>query len=105
MLSVTSQQPTPFTSFAAIKHCLRIEKLRKVFENIHFNAIKVADFIILKLLEIIDEYLNVFAECDSDVKSINVVFHEIDTGDSRSLRQFAYRILYGEQRDTVKSEI
>ena len=53
----------------------------------------------------IDEFIDVFAECDSDVGSTNVVFHEIDTGVSRFLRQPARRIPYGEQRDAVDHEI
>ena len=48
----------------------------------------------------IDEFIDVFAECDSDVGLTNVVFHEIDTGVSRLLRQPARRIPYGDQRVT-----
>ena len=43
----------------------------------------------------IDEFIDVFSECDSDVRFMNVVFHEIDTGASRPLRQPARRIPYG----------
>ena len=53
----------------------------------------------------IGEFIDVFAECDSDFGSTNVVFHEIDTGVSRPLRQPARRIPYGEQREAVEGEI
>ena len=49
-----------------------------------------------KLLALINEHLEVFAECDFDVGTIDLVFHKIDTGDSRPLRQPARRVPYGE---------
>ena len=53
----------------------------------------------------VDELIDVFAERDTDVGSTTVVFHEIYTGASRPLRQPARSIPYGEQRNTVESEI
>ena len=53
----------------------------------------------------IDEFIDLIAECDSDFRSTNVVFHEIDSGASRPLRQPARRIPYGEQRNAIESEI
>ena len=53
----------------------------------------------------VDKFIDVFAECDLDVVSTNIVFHEIDTGASCPLRHPARRIPYGEQRNAVESEI
>ena len=79
--------------------------MRKVVNDLHFNSIKLDAPTKLKLPERVDEFNDVSAECDSDVGLTNVVFHEIDTGDSRFLRQQARRISYGEQRNAVESEI
>ena len=81
------------------------KKACKVLNYLNFDSIKFDAPTKLKLREIIDEFIDVFAKCDSDVGSTNVVFHEIDTGDSRPLRQPARRIPYGEQRDAVEQEI
>ena len=51
------------------------------------------------------KYLDIFAECDSNVGTTNLTFHKIDTGDVRPLRQPVRRLPYGEIRDAVKSEI
>ena len=51
------------------------------------------------------EFIDVFAKCDSEVGSTKVVFHEIDTGNSRFLRQLGRRIPYGEQRNAVENDI
>ena len=96
---------TASSNSAALRHLPRNEKFRKVFNDLNFDTIKLDAPTKLKLREMIDEFIDVFAECDSDVGLTNVVFHEIDTGVSRPLRQFARRIPYGEQRDAVESEI
>ena len=46
-----------------------------------------------------------FAESDSDVGTTSLAFHEIDTADTRSLRQPARRLPYGEVRKAVVNEI
>ena len=104
-LSPVTPQATASSISAAIKHLPRDGKICKVLADLHFDVIKLDEPTKLKLREMIDELIDVFAECDSDVGSTNVVFHEIDTGCSRPLRQPARRIPYGEQRNAVESEI
>ena len=41
----------------------------------------------------------------TDVVTTNLVFHKIDTGDVRPIRQFVHRLPYGEMRAAVESEI
>ena len=90
---------------AAISHLPRDEKLKKVLSDLHFDAIKLDSGVKSKLRSLIEEQLDVFAECDSDVGTTDIVFHEIDTGDSRPLRQPARRVPYGEQRAVIEKEI
>ena len=47
------------------------------------------------------KYLDIFAECDSDVGTTNLTFHEIDTGDVPPLRQPVRRLPYAEIRAAV----
>ena len=82
-----------------------MKTIRKVLNDLNFDAIKLDPPTKLKLREMIDEFIDVFAECDSDVGLTNVVFHVIHIGVSRPLRQSARRIPYGEQRNAVESEI
>ena len=103
--SVLPQLSTTSPNSAAIHHLPRSEKIRKVLRDLHFDAIKLDAPTKMKLHEMIDEFIDVFAECDSDVGSTNVVFHEIDTGVLRFFRQPVRRIPYGEQRDAVEGEI
>ena len=58
-----------------------------------------------QLLSLVTKYLDIFAECNSDVGTTNLTFHEIDTGDGRPLRQPVRRLHYGEIRAAVESEI
>ena len=51
------------------------------------------------------KYFDIFAECDSNVGTTNLTFHEIDTGDVRPLRQSARHLPYGKNRAIVESEI
>ena len=103
--SLTPKQLSQSSNTAAIQHLPRIEKIRKVLIDLNFDATKLDAPTKLVLHEMIDEFIDVFAECDSDVGLTNVVFHEIDTGASRPLRHPARRIPYGEQRNAVESEI
>ena len=57
------------------------------------------------MLSLVAKYLDIFAECDTDVGTTNLTFHEIDTGDVRHLRQPVRRLPYGEIRAAVESEI
>ena len=105
MSSLTPRQLSPSSNTAAIQHLPRNEKIGKVLNDLNFDAFKLDAPTKLKLREMIDEFIDVFAECDSDIRLTNVGFHEIDTGVSRPLRQPACRIAYGEQRNAVESEI
>ena len=57
------------------------------------------------LVSLVSEYLDVFAVSDSDVGTTGLTFHEIDTGDTRPLRQPVRLLPYGEMRRAVQSEI
>ena len=46
-----------------------------------------------------------FAENDVDVGTASFMFHEIDTGDMRPLRQPVRRLPYGDVREAVEKEI
>ena len=102
---VSFSQPSDFVSSAAIQHLSFEEKLSKVLSDLHFDALELPPELRLKLRALIVEFIDIFAECDSDVGTTDIVLHEIDTGDSRPLRQPARRIPYGEQRAAVESEI
>ena len=58
-----------------------------------------------QLLSLVAKYLDIFAECDSDVGTTNLTFHEIETGDVRPLCQPVRRLPYGEMRDAVEFEV
>ena len=55
----------------------------------------------LQSLSLMAKYLDIFAECDSDVGTTNLTFHEIDTGDVPPLRQPVRRLPYAEIRAAV----
>ena len=50
-------------------------------------------------------YIDVFAENDADVGTTSLIFQEIDTADTRLLRQPVRRLPYGEVREAVVNEI
>ena len=58
-----------------------------------------------QLLSRVAKYLDIFAECDSDVGTTNLTFHEIETGDVRLFRQPVSRLPYGEMRSAVEFEV
>ena len=103
--SLTPNQLSRSFNIAVIQHLSRNEKLRTVLNDLNVDAIKLDAPTKLKLSEMIDELIDVFAECDSDVGLTNFVFHEIDTGVSLPFRQPARRIPDGAQRNAVESEI
>ena len=53
----------------------------------------------------IDDIIDVFADCKFIVGLTNLVFYNINKMDSRFLRQLAPNITYGKQRDQNKREI
>ena len=62
--SVTPQLSTTSSNSAALQHLPRNEKFRKVLNDLHFDAIKLDAPTKLKLLEMIDEFIDVVDECD-----------------------------------------
>ena len=57
------------------------------------------------LISLVTKYSDTFAENDADVGTTSLTFHEIDTADIRPLRQPVRRLLYGEIRTAVESEV
>ena len=51
------------------------------------------------------KYHDISAECDSDVGTMNLTFHDINTGDVRLLRQPVCRLPYSEMRAAGEFEI
>lgn len=97
--------PTVQINFFAITHLPRDEKLKKILADLQFNVITLDSDVKSKLRTLIEEQLDFFAECDSDIGTTNFVFHEIDTGNSCPLRLPASRVPYGDQRVAIESEI
>ena len=57
------------------------------------------------LVSLVCNYLDIFAKSDADVGTTSLAFDEIDTPDTRPLRQPVRRIPYGEVRVSVAKEI
>ena len=72
---VTPQHPTPSSNTAAIQRLHLDQKARKILNDFNFDAIKLDAPTKLKLREMVGEFIDVFAECDSVVGCTNVVFH------------------------------
>ena len=104
IMSVDATEPSVVNS-AATHRLSADEKLRKVLDDLKFDQISLDAETKSKLLKLIVEHLDIFAECDSDVGTTYIVFHEIDTGDSRPLRQPARRTPYGDHRTAIENEI
>ena len=62
-------------------------KLRKVYHELKIDLLLESATHKQQLLSLVAKYFDIFAECDSDVGTTNLTFHEIDTGDVRPLRQ------------------
>ena len=90
---------------SAMQHLSREEKLKKVLAELHVDDADVDRVTKSTLRKFVAEFLDSFAKSDNDGGTTNLVFHEIDTGASRPLRQPARRLPYGEQRKAVESEI
>ena len=80
-------------------------KLRKVLHELKIDSLSKTVTHKQQLLSLVAKYLDIFAECDSDIGTANLTFHEIDTGHVRPLRQPVCRLPYGEIRAAVESEI
>ena len=65
----------------------RNEKLRKVLRELNIDALPDSTPHKRPLISLVCKYIDVFAKSDSDVGTTNLTFHEIDTADTRPLRQ------------------
>ena len=86
-------------------HLAHDAKLRKVLRELKFDEILNDASHKPELRTLIEEFLDVFAEADNDVGTTDLVFHEIDSGDTHPLRQPPRRLPYGEQRAAVEAEV
>ena len=57
------------------------------------------------LVSLVCKYFDIFAESDANVGITNLAFHEIDTPDTRPLRQPVRRLPYCEVREAVAKEV
>ena len=76
-------------------------KLRNVLHELKIDSLSKTAPHKQQLLSLVAKYLDIFAECDSDVGTTNLTFYEIDTADVRPLRQPVRRSTYGEIRAAV----
>ena len=83
----------------------RNEKLRKVLRELQVDALPDSTPNKRPLVLLVCKYLDIFAESDADVGTTSFAFHEIDTLDTRPLRQPVRRLPYGEVRESVAKEI
>ena len=83
----------------------RNDKLRKVLRELQIESLADSTPHKRSLVSLVFNYLDVFAECDSDVGTTSLAFHKIDTADTRPLKQPVRRLPYGEVRVAVVKEI
>ena len=81
------------------------EKLRKVLRELQVDALPESTPHKRPLVSLDCMYLDIFAESDADVGTTSLAFHEIDTPDTRPLRQPVRRLPYGEVREAVAKKI
>ena len=93
------------TNAAFAPQLSRNEKLHKVLRELHVDALPDSTPHKRPLTSLVCKYINVVAESDSDVGTTNLTFHEIDTADTRPVRQPVHRLPYGEVREAVANEI
>ena len=95
-----------FTSTAATNPQLSLnEKLCKVLRELQVDALPDSTPHKRSLVSLVCKYLDIFAESDADVGTTSLAFHEIDTPDTRPLRQPVRRLPYGEVREAVAKQI
>ena len=58
-----------------------------------------------RLLSLVAKYLDIFADCVSDVGTTNLMFHYIDTGNVRLLCQLVRRVPCNEMSAAVEFEV
>ena len=101
-VALTSNAPS---TAAVAPQLTRNEKLRKVFHELHIDSLPDSTPHKHPLISLVCKYIDVFAENDADVGTTSLTFHEIDTTDTRPLRQPVRRLPYGEVREAVVDEI
>ena len=106
MLSAIAEEQStnPVTQAKGPKLTKR-QKLNKVLEELQYDELKLAPGCKARLALLVEKFLDAFAEHDADVGRTSLVFHEIDVGDRRPLRQPPRRIPYGEHRDEIERQI
>ena len=83
----------------------RNKKLRKVLHELQVDTLPNSTLHKRPLVSLVCKYLDVFAETNADVGTTSLTFNEIDTADTRPLRQPVRRIKYSEVREEVVKEI
>ena len=81
------------------------EKLRKVLHELHVDAVPDSTPHKRPLISLVCKYIDVLSDSDSDVNTTNLTFHEIDTADTRPLRQPVRRLPYGEVHEAEANNI
>ena len=84
---------------------LRNDKLRKVLRKWQVDVLPDSTFQNRPHVSLVCKYLDIFAESDADVGTTSLAIHDIDTPDTRPLRQPVRRLPYGEVREAVAKEI
>ena len=104
--SVNTVRPASKSSQATVTAPLQPHesKLRKFLHDLKIDSLFDTAPHKQQLLSLVAKYLEIYAECDSDVGTTNLTFHEIDTGDVRPFRQPVRRLPYGESRAAVESK-
>ena len=91
---------------AATVLCLPHEStLCKIFHSLNIDSLPDTAPHKQQFLSLVAKYLEIFAECDSEVSTTNLTFHELDIGDVRSLCQPVRRLFYGKMRASVEFAI
>ena len=83
----------------------RAEKLTKILSELKYeNALNQNVTEKQQLHQLIDKHLDVFAESDEDIGQVQLIEHQIDTGDAAPIRARA-RFYSPTQRIAIKAEI
>ncbi len=80
-------------------------KLEKILTELQLEELDIPSSLRTKLKQLVERYIDAFAEHDSDVGRTDLAFHEIIVGDSPPLRQPVRRIPYGMHREEVDNQV
>ena len=83
------------------------ERSRRLLESLELPSEKLRGGQSQQLTELLTDYSDAFALCDSELGCTDLVKHSIDTGDHRAIRQQPYRvpIVYREKIDQMVAEM